>query len=248
MDIVYVFKQSPSNDSEELRHSLRSLKNIPHENVFVVGEKPAWLRRAIHIPVLQNSVKHGNIHTKYSNVSNNLQVAAATAEISDNFIFMNDDFFIMRPFNALPAYHWGPMSEVIARYSERYEVESNYIYRMKELYKFLHSNGCANPSSYELHVPMVLNKAKIRVMYSADFGRIYQTRTMYGNYFKVGGEQIEDVKIYLDPRHNDPDYNENPIKYLNTQSLLSASGGSFRSAQVGTYVRSAFPDKSPYEA
>lgn len=247
MDIVYMFKQSEENDSDELRYSLRSLRNIPHDKVYVVGEKPAWLKRAVHINVAQNTVRDGDIPTKYKNVANNLRTAAATDEISDDFIFMNDDFFIMKPLDSLPTYHWGPMREVIAHYTERYTLESDYIHRMKELYALLRSQGHAEPLSYELHVPMVLNKANLRRMYSADFSRIYQTRTMYGNYFQVGGERIDDVKVYLEARHNDPRYNADPEAYLAAQSMLSASGGSFRTGPVGTYVRAAFPDKSPYE-
>lgn len=247
MDIVYVFKQSEENDSEELRYSLRSLRNLPHDTVYVVGEKPPWLQGAVHIPVEQNTVRVGDVPTKYKNVSKNLRTAAETAEISEDFIFMNDDFFVMKPFATMPAFHWGPMREVIARYTERYEVESDYIYRMKELYAFLCSQGHDEPLSYELHVPMVLNKTNVRRMYAKDFSRIYQTRTMYGNYFNVGGERMDDVKVYLDPRHNDPHYNADPAGYLAVQSFLSASGGSFRTGLVGEFVRAAFPDKSPYE-
>jgi hypothetical protein len=247
MDIVYVFKQSEDNDSEELRYSLRSLRNLKHDKVYIVGEKPAWLQNADHVNVEQNMVREGDIPTKYKNVSKNLQAAAATEEISDNFVFMNDDFFVMKPFDSMPAFHWGPMRDVIALYAARYDEESNYIMRMKELYTFLRSQGHEEPLSYELHVPIVFNKAHVARMYAKDFSRIYQIRTMYGNYFQVGGQRMDDVKVYLDPRHNDPGYNADPGAYLAARSFLSASGGSFRSGKVGEFVRAAFPDKSPYE-
>lgn len=230
-----------------MRYSLRSLRNIPHGTVYVVGEKPSWLKGAVHINVVQNPIKNGDIPTKYKNVSNNIRTAASTPEISDDFIFMNDDFFIMKPIDVLQAYHWGSMREVIAHYTERYEEESTYMSRMKELYSFLLAQGHAEPVSYELHVPMVFNKANLRRMYAKNFGPIYQLRTMYGNYFDVGGERIDDVKVYLDQRHNSRRYTADPMAYLAAQTFLSASGGSFRAAPVGEYVRAAFPGKSPYE-
>ena len=53
-DILYMVKQSEEND--ELKYSIRSLKNFNYRNIFLVaGYIPTWLTdKCIHIPVEQN--------------------------------------------------------------------------------------------------------------------------------------------------------------------------------------------------
>ena len=48
-DIYYPVIKSV-NDNAELRFSLRSLKNIEHGNVYIVGYKPLWVKNVIHLP------------------------------------------------------------------------------------------------------------------------------------------------------------------------------------------------------
>ena len=40
-DIVYFVK--PSEDNDELKYSLRSLKNLNHGQVYLVGYRPSWV-------------------------------------------------------------------------------------------------------------------------------------------------------------------------------------------------------------
>lgn len=239
MDIVYLVKNNQVNNSQELRYSLRSLQNIPHGKVFLVGEKPDWVTGVEYISVLQN-------RTKAQNVGANMRAAVASDAVSDDFILMNDDFFIMKPISNLPTLNFGPMSDVIADYDRRYPEGSKYIDTMKELYRLLLSRNIAAPISYELHIPMAVNKHNIREMYGAS-DRVYQMRSYYGNAYALGGEQTEDVKIFLDERHNPSEYNKYPEQYLREQTFLSATGGAFNRGLVGEYIRSQLHTPSPYE-
>lgn len=242
MDIVYMLKVDPENDTEELRYSLRSLRNIPHGRVFIVGEKPEWVNNITHIPVTQNL-------TKGENVAKNMRAAAESPEISEDFILMNDDFFFMKKLDALPAMNFGRMADVIDMYDRRYPEGSDYISNMKNLYALLKEMGYANPISYELHAPMVFNKQKLLRMFTDTKGRFYQARSYYGNlYGDAPGKTVADVKVFLDPVQNDPAYNNDPRGYLDRQVLLSATGGAFKKGYVGQYIRSALSDKSIYEA
>lgn len=240
MDIVYTIKHDPENNSEELRYSLRSLKNIPHDKVIIVGEKPDWVTNVTYIPVPQNLTKH-------QNVRNNFIAAVTSDEVSEDFILMNDDFFFMKPVPEMPNLHFGPMDEVIRQYEARYPEGTQYIDTMKALYRVLREKGIEHPISYELHVPMVISKQKARHLYLEVKERLYQFRTYYGNYFNIGGTQTPDVKVFVDPAHNAPEYNENPLAYLEMQTFLSATGGSFKRELVGEFVKSKFPEKSEYE-
>lgn len=240
MDIAYLFKADIENDSEELRYSLRSLKNIPHGKVFIIGEKPDWVTNVEYIPVSQSK-------TKGENVMMNLFAAVRSAQISDDFIIMNDDFFIMKKIQNMPNLNFGDMKDLIMRYMTRYPEGSGYIDNMKKLYEVLVERGYKQPISYELHVPMVINKQKVKELRQCVDGSLYQFRTFYGNYFHIGGETASDVKVFIDSQHNDPSYNNDPEGYLSRQSLLSATGGSFKKGIAGDFIRRAFPEKSTYE-
>lgn len=77
--------------------------------------------------------------------------------------------------------------------------------------------------------------------------RLYQFRTRYGNLFNLAGEIAKDPKIFIEPRHNDPEYNEGPEDYMKKQTFLSTTGGSFKKGIAGQFVRNSFPEKSIYE-
>ncbi len=240
-DIVYLFKESHENDSEELRYSLRSLQNLPHGNVFIVGEKPAWVTNVRHITVAQSK-------TKSQNVGMNLSAAVQSPDISDDFVLMNDDFFIMKKIETIPNLNFGDMKSLIQKFNKRYPQGSEYITRMTKLYHVLREQGYDNPISYELHVPTIINKRRVLDMYNALAGRpIYQFRTYYGNYFDIGGESIHDAKVYKDQTHSQPDYSDDPTAYLERQTFLSTTGGSFRNGIPGAFIRGKFPQKSQYE-
>ena len=76
MDIVYLVKDCTEN--EELTYSLRSLVNIPHDRVFIVGGCPRNIdtSKVIHFPILQTD-------TKYKNTTNNLKLICNQDNLSE---------------------------------------------------------------------------------------------------------------------------------------------------------------------
>jgi len=240
MDIVYLVKHDPENNSEELRYSLRSLKNIPHDKVVIIGEKPDWVTNITFIPVPQTD-------TKKANVAKNLRTAVDSELVSDNFLLMNDDFFFMKPLSEMPNINFGLMQDVINQYNLRYPEGSDYITSMIDLHKALIEAGYENPISYELHTPMHINKHIARSLFTEVTKPLYQFRTYYGNYAKLGGETVSDVKIFMESGHNSNAYNTDPIAYLEDQILLSVTGGSFKRGIPGKFVKSKFLEPSIYE-
>ena len=89
MDALYVLGNSSEYDNLELRLSLRSLERNAKglESVFIVGEKPRWIKNVVHIPV-------DDVYTRENNVFRKI-LTACKLDISKNFFFMNDDFYIM---------------------------------------------------------------------------------------------------------------------------------------------------------
>lgn len=102
-DVVYINR--PGDENEELRYSLRSLKNLPHDRVFIVGYSPVWVRGCESIAVDPQRSKHASAES-------NLIAACSSLEVSDPFYVFNDDFYVMQEMETIPVLHEGPLSEV----------------------------------------------------------------------------------------------------------------------------------------
>lgn len=194
MDILYTLKNNYSG--EELRYSLRSLENIPHDRVFFVGGCPKWAKDIIHIPTNQTG-------TKYKNTTHNIQTACYNSELSEDFILMNDDFFILdtikNPTKELNLY-MGTVQSYIDKLKKRHPTGSAYIKGMEQTKEFLQGLGVLDPLSYELHIPFVLNKNKFLKMFELLGVKdipCFHKRTVYGNLHLKVGTDTQDVKIFF---------------------------------------------------
>ena len=189
-DVLYLVKNSDRNS--ELRWSLRSLNYIPHGNVMMAGYTPRWVKDVISVDVVQDSVKH-------LNALRNLVAALQHPALGNNFILMNDDFYILEPMDVLPVLHRGPLRKVIETYENR-KIASKYLIAMRRTEALLHQYGHKDPLSYELHCPMLFHKRSLLFIvneFGLELRRNYRLhyRTLYGNLFQVGGEETMDFKL-----------------------------------------------------
>lgn len=230
MDVVYCVKNKPEN--EELRYSLRSLKNLPHNRVYLFGGCPWWvnLETVHHVQVIQNK---GN---KWLNTSSLLKEIAYNKEITDDFIWFNDDFFVLKPLEELPYYHDRTLVSRVMDFAKiSWNATNNgYCSRLKGATRALKFDN-RNILNYELHVPIVFNKYKLRELFSKYPG-IGAKRSLYGNNFVENPIQRADVKIY----------NTRDIPGENWD-LVSTSDISFMLGEVGKYIRKEFNKKGKYE-
>jgi hypothetical protein len=181
MDLVYICR---SGDNEELRYSIRSaVKNLNFDNLWVVGGKPDWYT-GNYVEVIQNK-------SKYVNARNNLRAICNSTDISDSFILMNDDFYIINKVDNVPYMHGGLLLDKISRY-EKLTGNTRYVLMLKKAFANLSRKEGRNVLDYELHVPMIMEKEKLlRIIDVPDLWR-----SRYGNVFNVGGIKMDDVKIY----------------------------------------------------
>lgn len=225
-DIAYICRAG--DDNEELRHSLRSLVNLPHGRVFLFGDAPSWVRNVEirRFPLLRD---------KQLTAVRNLREACSDPELSDPFIVFNDDFYVMHPMNELPVLHLGDMPSVIASHA----LGSAYRNAMVKTYDRMLELGTIDPMSYELHIPMLIEKVGMLLALSLGQGiHGMHNRTMYGNLMGIGGERSEDVKVY----------NADKVKRYEEMPLLSTSDRTFRYHRVGHYIRKHLSEPSIYEA
>jgi hypothetical protein len=188
MDFVYICKPG---DNEELRYSIRSiLYSFPDANIYVVGGKPSWYSG--------NYIYVDQKHHKYANAINNLHAICDSNEISKEFVLMNDDFFIIKKIDRIDQFYNGLLSTKIDKYT-KITGSSMYIKKLILTKTRLIDYGIKNPLDYELHVPMVMEKEKLKHIILKYPSCLW--RSMYGNIYSVGGSQMEDVKIYTNKKY-----------------------------------------------
>ncbi|MER6557877.1 hypothetical protein ABT300_08930 [Streptomyces sp. NPDC001027] len=215
--------------NEQLRYALRSwVANLPHRRVWVVGFRPWWAVGVGHIPTDQR------LTPAYVNTTTAMRAACEHPEVSDPFLWANDDFFVMRPQEApFPVFHRGPVREVFAQYGTR---SSAYVAAMRETHAFLVGLGHEEPTSFELHVPLPVRKDGMLHALDVGEGHDVHKRTVYGAVNGVTGIQMRDVKI----ARRGPQFDA-------ASAFLSTMPDSFHNGAVGRHIRGAFPDPCPYE-
>lgn len=216
IDAVYLVR--PGDSNQELRYSLRSLRNLPHRRVWLAGYQPKWTTNVGRIPVEQGE-------NKYENSRANIRAACSHPDVTERFLLFNDDFFVVEPIDAIPVWHRGLL---VDRLEGRRG--GSYVRRMQATSDALGPDAL----SYALHVPMEIEKGKALEVLDATTDEVL-FRTMYGNRWNVGGIYHDDVKV---AGRNDK---------IPDGPLLSTSDGSFRQRDVGKRIRRLFPDPSPYE-
>ena len=150
MDCVYI---CGPGENEELRYSIRSVvKNFPHSNIWVVGDKPDWYIGNF-IPVKLTGVK-------YNNARNNLYAITEHPDISESFYLMNDDFFIINKIDNFTTWHGGLLYDKADLY-DALVPRSLYTKMLNNTYNKLIRLGITDPLDYELHVPMLMEKSKL---------------------------------------------------------------------------------------
>lgn len=253
LSYLYVVR---AGENEELRYSLRSLKNAPPGNVVIAGGAPRWLNTeaVTFVPVEQAPVtRHEGWWIKYQNVRLNL--AAGLQKCNETVVLMNDDMFFTGRVDKIEALRWPSLNDLFAAFScTRERPTSTYMEGEVATLSWCESQGVSEPHSYALHVPMPLERDKALDLLSllpSEGRHPIHFRTAYGNYWGIGGKPSLDVKVTNQNRSgvrrlngkiiSPPAVKELPVP------LASTSDRSFTSFEVGSKLRSLFPEPSGYE-
>jgi hypothetical protein len=224
--LLYVVRPG---ENEELRHSLRSVAaNLPHDEVWIAGSPPEWVK---NVGVIATP-DHG---TKWTRIAAALATACARDDVPDDLVYCNDDQFVMEPMESVPVFHRGPLTE-----QHGYKSRSSHSGGIHETEALMEQIGLIGPFlSYEPHVPLPVRRELMAESLDtarrrAPKIRCLHYRTLYGNTWAIGGERIQDVKV-----HGDDPLPEGP--------LVSTNDSSFRSFKAGRAIRERFPEPGPYE-
>lgn len=223
-DVVYILKEDV--DPNELKYSLRSLKNFPHGRVWFYGGKPRGLTPDVQVEYRQ----HGA--TKWERVRNTLVDICRNEDMPQQFWLFNDDFFCMKPCDGIPAFYHGSIYGRVEEIEQK--LRSRYSAQLRRTADLLESHGL-DVKNYAVHLPMLIDKSRALTVLR-EFSECPMFRCLYGNSCDIGGVDREDVKIV--------DLTKRPPA---DADWLSTSNKSFRYGTVGRVIRDTFREASEYE-
>lgn len=228
MNLVYIVRRGDVN--HELRYSLRSVARfVPDARVWVVGYRPRWLHGV-------EFVQGNRHHSKPLNVFDNVRIACTLEDVGDRFVLMNDDFYLLGPLDLRPLYRC-TLDEHIALLAKRRDQWTQSITATKA---WLATEGVSAPLSYELHIPLMVDRAKMGD--ALDRAATHksavppQFRTAYGNLHVTRARRIPaDCKVR---RATDVDE-------IMARPLVSSSDATF--PRIRPRLEALFPEPSPFE-
>ena len=224
-DIVYILRDNI--DPYELTFSLRTVeRNFPCRSVWFICGQPKGLTP-------DGAIRHKQTgQNKWERIRSSMWRALECPDITEDFFLFNDDFFIMQPVDedAFVNYTDGTLEDRIAQLG--HSPLNHYgatLYKAEQELKII-----GRPTlNYEVHLPMLFNKAKTREALKACSSP--QMRSVYGNFTLTESIDRRDVKVYdLTTVPRSPDY-------------LSTSDEIFKSGRVGEYIRKRFNKPSRFE-
>lgn len=180
VDIVYVLGRGSKWANNELRYSLRSVlkhgKNI--RKIWIIGEKPDFIK-------FDDTIKHisfADSFCKTRNIWEKLRYAAEHYAISENFLFFNDDHFMLSIFDAKKFKYY-----VDGRLYTCTSGNQLYQNLVKTTIKAL-LNKELHTFNYDIHSPMMIHSESFRLVYKAFFEEITSgasilVKSVYANAF-----------------------------------------------------------------
>ena len=231
-DIVYFVKDEPIN--EELRYSLRSVEqNWPYRSVWFCGGCPDNLR-----PDQQMKLKQKGT-SKWNKVRDMIAQVCKNDDITEDFWLFNDDFFILKPMSEdMPPQYNGDLITDVEKIEQRQGHEDDFTRRLRCANDILLAAGKTN-LNYEVHKPILINRKKALEVLK-EFPRTPAFRSLYGNYFEIGGDSRHDMKI---KELKFP----NMFNVENKWEFLSSDDDSFEYGEVGEFIRRRFTEKTRFE-
>jgi hypothetical protein len=195
IDVVYVLGSGSNWRNNEIRFSLRALeKNLrQYRNIYIIGEKPEFVKNIIHIPHPDEL----GINNADGNIIRKVLRACQEPNLSENFLFINDDHLIMKEVNAadIPPYRKMDM----AKLPDSYFQDNSWRGRLFRTRNILLKAGY--PSyHFDCHTPIVFNKNLFpEVMklfsYAKDTG--YTMKSLYGNVVHPDAPELHGRKVVI---------------------------------------------------
>lgn len=237
MDLVIPLGTGSRWEDNELRFALRSAEKYINKlgNVYIIGERPEWITNVTYIP----AVDRPGIEWKEFNIMQKVLKACALKQLSREFIFMNDDHFLLSPMPPLPYYCCGTLESKLAARRK----QDHYYYSMNNTRNALQARQRGD-TYFDVHAPIIYNKNLFRdVVLSYDWLAVpygYVIKSLYCNSLDIKGTQDDDLKV----RER---VNCFQLETLTQHRKYFSISDEAVSQDLDIYLRYLYPDKSKYE-
>lgn len=241
MDVIYPLSNRSIWRDNELRYSLRSLdQNFSGiGEVWIVGHKPKWLTNVRHIPF-----PDAYSSNKDANIINKILRVCFEKELSEKFIFMSDDQYILQRTTSSSLQ---PICDVDL-YTVRHWGKSTWFRRLKRTFLLL--KAYKRPAyHYDCHTPQVMSKdlfPKVMLRYNYGYDIGYTINTLYFNSLYISAKnRLPASRVSVRMNKKSDDYKLNP-EYINGKLFLNHSDEGLTNV-LKDFLKSRFTKKSSYE-
>jgi len=248
MDLLYTLGSGSQWSNNEIRFSIRSaIKNLHGlRDIYIVGEKPTFLQyntqinghTIFHIPfpdVYGQKNADGNIIEKIVH-------ASSIQALSDDFIFINDDNYFIKPIttqNVTP-FHKGNMNHINPN-----TYNSVWGKRLGRTRLALSNQGIT-PLHFDHHAPFPMKKSAVAETYAqfpdykTDIG--LTVKSIYGSIHYADAPVMD-----VEKRMFRETFSLSDIHKLTANSLYLAHNDAGLTSAMKYFLFSLFPDPSPFE-
>lgn len=217
--IVWVYIDDYKN-GESLRYSIRTAhNNLDYHNIVVCGDAPEWYI-GHHIP------RRKKVHCKWHDSVNKLQAIINDSKVTDTFLWMYDDTFIVDPYSIQEINN--------CKYGSNFPLEGHGAWRATADHT-LYLLPPGKRRNYSTHYPVVFNKQLLQQVLD-DYKPPYLVETLYLNLHGHNPQPMtNEFQFIRDPSNWQL---EPQTKILNVKQF---------SARVALTIKSMFASPSPYE-
>jgi len=226
-DVIYITQKNW--DNFELRMSLRSLKNLPHRDVYVISSQK--------IPRLSKKVKRVQMRDilkkKWYNIAQGYKKICWLKWVED-FITIDDDIYILHPMDKIVPYYKCPLKE---HYEDRLKAHGPRHWRVKTL---RHAYECFPKwLSYEVHVPYPMKRSILQELFKQNHKYHLEKWWIQSIYYNFAG--------ILWVKHHDNKWFQAGLLKVEWEDFLSTANNAQKDTAIRNYLLGLFPDKCEYE-
>lgn len=151
-------------------------KHLPIRNIYLIGD--AADVDSIHVPFVE-------MWTKDLNIIEKVYAACFIDDLSERFLFVNDDHFVIGE-NAIPEYYDGNIT---------WTRDYGYDATKKRTAELLDSLG-RDKKHFDIHCPIFFEKEKFKAMYDdLQPKQDLLMKSLYCNYYGIKGKFMKDLKF-----------------------------------------------------
>ncbi len=237
-DIVYFIGAQQPEGELEFKFSLRALsKNLPHRRVVILSPQiPDWVQGIDWIEWPQQQEKQLDISEKYK------ALARIEADMTDEVIVMDDDYYIIKPVNDVPLMY-NTTLEAMSSIQVNDYLKNAHGYALHNSMRLLREHQIGWPLGASLHVPFPITRSELPIHLEDGYGP-YEWKSIWLNW------AMTELKIKATLINGD-------AKVMTAQELLVALNSGFgylssyeseiEKTAIIPYLETEFPDKCPYE-